>query len=171
MHRVRFCEPYAPPRADPEPAQRIVIWRDIQARKRGRHRHHRAGSGVSYQGIALCRHGLCARAAGSLNTGDLVKKLRAVRRQHETAEWLAQHSPPHCKAHASPCIGNGAPCYWRATPGETLGLHDQASRGKSQWTRACHSGKSIRFSPPSTMNAHGVYLAAGYRGQWAGSRG
>ena len=74
MHRVRLCEPVCPSNGlTLTPRQRIVIWRDIQARKRGvdtteieRLYHYRRRD--------LRATGLCAqRCPVGINTGDLVR--------------------------------------------------------------------------------------------------
>ena len=90
-----FCEPVCPSNGlTLTPRQRIVIWRDIQARKRAgvdtseiEHLYH-------YHGVETCAAtGLCAqRCPVGINTGDLVRKLRG-REAHKTgtANWLAEH--------------------------------------------------------------------------------
>ncbi|WP_449432596.1 FAD-binding and (Fe-S)-binding domain-containing protein [Pseudomonas putida] len=90
-----FCEPVCPSNGlTLTPRQRIVIWRDIQARKR-------AGIDTSeleriYQrhGLDTCAAtGLCAqRCPVGINTGDLVRKLRGSQAQSPAAaSWLAEH--------------------------------------------------------------------------------
>ncbi|WP_120995946.1 FAD-binding and (Fe-S)-binding domain-containing protein [Stutzerimonas urumqiensis] len=90
-----FCEPVCPSNGlTLTPRQRIVMWRDLQAR-------HRAGldttqleADYAYRGLETCAAtGLCAqRCPVGINTGDLVRKLRSTGadRTH-TANWLADH--------------------------------------------------------------------------------
>lgn len=90
-----FCEPVCPSKGlTLSPRQRIVMWRDIQAKKRAGVDTTALERDYQYQGIDTCAAtGLCAqRCPVGINTGELVKKLRAQAASHvKTAEWLAEH--------------------------------------------------------------------------------
>ncbi|MGN5595355.1 FAD-binding and (Fe-S)-binding domain-containing protein [Stutzerimonas nitrititolerans] len=90
-----FCEPVCPSNGlTLTPRQRIVIWRDIQARKRAGIDTTEIERLYHYHGVETCAAtGLCAqRCPVGINTGDLVRKLRG-REAHKTgtANWLAEH--------------------------------------------------------------------------------
>ncbi|WP_417521201.1 FAD-binding and (Fe-S)-binding domain-containing protein [Marinobacter sp.] len=90
-----FCEPVCPSHGlSLSPRQRIVIWRDIQAKKRMGVDTYELEKAYQYQGIDTCAAtGLCAqRCPVGINTGDLVRELRADQAQaHRRADWLAEH--------------------------------------------------------------------------------
>ncbi|MNF38426.1 putative FAD-linked oxidoreductase [compost metagenome] len=90
-----FCEPVCPSRGlTLTPRQRIVIWRDIQARKRAGIDTTELERAYHYHGLDTCAAtGLCAqRCPVGINTGDLVRKLRAREAGHAgAADWLAGH--------------------------------------------------------------------------------
>lgn len=90
-----FCEPVCPSNGlTLTPRQRIVIWRDIQARKRAGVDTTEIERLYHYHGVETCAAtGLCAqRCPVDINTGDLVRKLRG-REASKTgaANWLADH--------------------------------------------------------------------------------
>lgn len=90
-----FCEPVCPSEGlTLSPRQRIVIWRDIQAKKRAGKDTSELEAAYQYHGIDTCAAtGLCAqRCPVDINTGDLVRKLRAQKTGHHgTANWVADH--------------------------------------------------------------------------------
>jgi D-lactate dehydrogenase len=90
-----FCEPVCPSRGlTLSPRQRIVIWRDIQAKKRNGIDTTQLERDYRYQGIDTCAAtGLCAqRCPVNINTGELVKKLRSQQATHQkAATWLANN--------------------------------------------------------------------------------
>jgi len=90
-----FCEPVCPSKGlTLSPRQRIVMWRDIQARKRAGEDTSALERDYQYQGIDTCAAtGLCAqRCPVGINTGELVKKLRGQAAHHgKTADWLAEN--------------------------------------------------------------------------------
>ncbi len=90
-----FCEPVCPSRGlTLTPRQRIVIWRDIQAKKRAGIDTTELERAYRYHGLDTCAAtGLCAqRCPVGINTGDLVRQLRAASAGHAgTARWLAGH--------------------------------------------------------------------------------
>ncbi|MCU1731510.1 MULTISPECIES: FAD-binding and (Fe-S)-binding domain-containing protein [unclassified Pseudomonas] len=90
-----FCEPVCPSKGlTLSPRQRIVMWRDIQARKRAGEDTAALERDYQYQGIDTCAAtGLCAqRCPVGINTGELVKKLRGEVAHHgKTADWLAEN--------------------------------------------------------------------------------
>ncbi|MEH0740651.1 FAD-binding oxidoreductase [Vibrio cholerae] len=92
-----FCEPVCPSRTlTLSPRQRIVLYREIQHRKR-----HQLPSAneleqvFEHQGLDTCAAtGLCAdRCPVGINTGDLVKQLRSAKYHSFTpiARWTADH--------------------------------------------------------------------------------
>ena len=90
-----FCEPVCPSKGlTLTPRQRIVIWRDIQAKKRAGIDTRELEAAYQYQGIDSCAAtGLCAQNCPvGINTGDLVRQLRSTQAGHTgTANWLAEH--------------------------------------------------------------------------------
>lgn len=90
-----FCEPVCPSNGlTLTPRQRIVIWRDIQARKRAGVDTSELERLYHYHGVETCAAtGLCAqRCPVGINTGDLVRKLRSRdARKTGAANWLADH--------------------------------------------------------------------------------
>jgi len=90
-----FCEPVCPSNGlSLSPRQRIVIWRDIQAKKRAGVDTRELEEAYQYQGIDTCAAtGLCAqRCPVGINTGDLMRELRADKAHHNSrADWLAAH--------------------------------------------------------------------------------
>lgn len=90
-----FCEPVCPSRGlTLTPRQRIVIWRDIQARKRAGIDTRELEAAYQHHGLDSCAAtGLCAqRCPVGINTGDLVRQLRGQQAGHTaTATWLAGH--------------------------------------------------------------------------------
>ena len=90
-----FCEPVCPSKGlTLSPRQRIVMWRDIQARKRAGVDTTEIERLYHYHGVETCAAtGLCAqRCPVGINTGDLVRKLRGREANRTgTANWLAEH--------------------------------------------------------------------------------
>ena len=90
-----FCEPVCPSRGlTLTPRQRIVLWRDIQAKKRAGVDTTALERDYRYQGIDTCAAtGLCAqRCPVNINTGELIRKLRGREANKTgTANWLADH--------------------------------------------------------------------------------
>lgn len=90
-----FCEPVCPSNGlTLTPRQRIVMWRDLQARSRRGEDTRALYETYRYQGIDTCAAtGLCAqRCPVNINTGELVRKLRGQEARHgAAAEWLAEH--------------------------------------------------------------------------------
>lgn len=93
-----FCEPVCPSRTlTLSPRQRIVLYREIQRRGASGESSELASlqKVFEYQGLDTCAAtGLCAdRCPVGINTGELVKKLRASKYQKFTpiARWTAEH--------------------------------------------------------------------------------
>jgi D-lactate dehydrogenase len=90
-----FCEPVCPSKGlTLSPRQRIVIWRDIQAKKRAGIDTRELEAAYQYQGIDTCAAtGLCAqRCPVGINTGDLVRQLRARdANSPRSADWMANN--------------------------------------------------------------------------------
>ncbi|WP_027848131.1 FAD-binding and (Fe-S)-binding domain-containing protein [Marinospirillum minutulum] len=88
-----FCEPVCPAAGlTLSPRQRIVAWRAIQEQKRQGLDTTQLEKDFQYQGIDTCAAtGLCAqRCPVGINTGDLIRELRAKKARHsKTAEHLA----------------------------------------------------------------------------------
>ena len=164
-----FCEPVCPSKGlTLSPRQRIVMWRDIQAKKRAGIDTRELERDYQYQGIDTCAAtGLCAqRCPVGINTGELVKKLRGRAAQHvKTADWLAEHfhsalSGARLTLMAADTARKllGAPRLARIST--TL---SELSKGRiPQWTAAMPQPlKAMRFSPSShDTRPRVVYLAA-----------
>jgi len=164
-----FCEPVCPSKGlTLSPRQRIVIWRDIQAKKRAGIDTLELEKAYAYQGIDTCAAtGLCAqRCPVGINTGELVKKLRA-RSAHnvKTADWLGNHFTTTLQGarfmlHAA----NGARMLLGAPRlGKISAALTRASKGRVPlWTNAMpQPERPIRFSPPvNDARPRVVYLAA-----------
>ena len=162
-----FCEPVCPSKGlTLTPRQRIVIWRDIQARKRAGIDTRELEAAYHYQGVDTCAAtGLCSqRCPVGINTGDLVRKLRASAAHHAgTADWLAANFHRTLQgARLMLHLANGAR---RLLGAPLLGkaarvLHDKA--GLPLWTAAMpQAAQPIRLAAPSTdERPRVVYLAA-----------
>src|SRR5690554_6223990 len=89
-----FCEPVCPAHGlTLSPRQRIVAWRDIQDKQRNDIDTTELEARYQYHGVDTCAAtGLCAqRCPVGINTGDLVRELRAKQAQHpEIAQRLAR---------------------------------------------------------------------------------
>ncbi|WP_040265439.1 FAD-binding and (Fe-S)-binding domain-containing protein [Pseudomonas rhodesiae] len=164
-----FCEPVCASKGlTLSPRQRIVIWRDIQAKKRAGDDITELETAYHYQGIDTCAAtGLCAqRCPVGINTGDLVKKLRARNADRtKTAEWLATHFSTALQgARFTLHVANGARMLLGAPRLAKLSATaTRLSKGQiPQWTNAMpQPEKAIRFSPPVTdERPRVVYLAA-----------
>ncbi|WP_150278853.1 FAD-binding and (Fe-S)-binding domain-containing protein [Halopseudomonas salina] len=164
-----FCEPVCPSQGlTLSPRQRIVIWRDIQAKKRAGTDTSALERDYRYQGIDTCAAtGLCAqRCPVGINTGDLVRKLRAQQaKSPRAATWMADHFHTTVSAaRAMLYLASGA----RATLGapllaRTSAALTRASRGRvPQWTAAMpEPARRMRLpNPPSDSRPRVVYLEA-----------
>lgn len=164
-----FCEPVCPSKGlTLSPRQRIVIWRDIQAKKRNGEDTTALERNYQYQGIDTCAAtGLCAqRCPVGINTGELVKKLRSQHASHtKTANWLASHFKTallgtRFTLHAA----NGARMLLGAPRLEKLsaGLSKISAGRLPQWTPAMpQAEQAIRFTAPvDDPRPRVVYLAA-----------
>ncbi|MDL2183488.1 FAD-binding and (Fe-S)-binding domain-containing protein [Pseudomonas sp. ChxA] len=164
-----FCEPVCPSKGlTLSPRQRIVIWRDIQAKRRAGVDTTELEAAYHYQGIDTCAAtGLCAqRCPVGINTGDLVKKLRARDADRtKTADWLAGHFATAMQgARFTLHVANGARMLLGAPRLTKLSAKiTQLSKGQiPQWTNAMpQPEKAIRFSPAvEDERPRVVYLAA-----------
>ena len=164
-----FCEPVCPSKGlTLSPRQRIVIWRDIQAKKRAGVDTRELEKAYEYQGIDTCAAtGLCAqRCPVGINTGELVKKLRAREATHlKTADWLGTHFPTTLQgARFTLHVANGARMLLGAPRLTKLSATlTKASKGRVPlWTNAMpQPERAIRFSPPvKDARPRVVYLAA-----------
>lgn len=164
-----FCEPVCPSKGlTLSPRQRIVIWRDIQAKQRAGVDTTELEAAYHYQGIDTCAAtGLCAqRCPVGINTGDLVKKLRSRDADRtKTAEWLANHFATALQgARFTLHVANGARMLLGAPRLAKLSATvTRLSKGQvPQWTNAMpQPEKAIRFSPAVTdERPRVVYLAA-----------
>jgi len=164
-----FCEPVCPSKGlTLSPRQRIVIWRDIQAKKRAGIDTAELEAAYQYQGIDTCAAtGLCAqRCPVGINTGDLVKKLRSRDADRtKTADWLATHFATALQgARFTLHVANGARMLLGAPRLAKLSASvTKLSKGQiPQWTNAMpQPEKAIRFSPAvADERPRVVYLAA-----------
>jgi D-lactate dehydrogenase len=164
-----FCEPVCPAKGlTLSPRQRIVIWRDIQAKQRAGIDTTELEQAYQYQGIDTCAAtGLCAqRCPVGINTGDLVRKLRARDAHHPgTANWLAGHfANALAGTRLTLMAANGvrqllgAPRLAKASSV----LRSLSGNRLPQWTAAMpQAAQSIRLTAPSAdQRPRVVYLAA-----------
>nr|WP_314485718.1 FAD-binding and (Fe-S)-binding domain-containing protein [uncultured Pseudomonas sp.] len=164
-----FCEPVCPSKGlTLSPRQRIVIWRDIQAKKRAGVDTRELEEAYAYQGIDTCAAtGLCAqRCPVGINTGELVKKLRARDATHiKTADWLGNHFATTLQgARFTLHAANGARMLLGAPRlAKILSALTKASKGRVPlWTNAMpQPERAVRFTPPiDDARPRVVYLAA-----------
>lgn len=164
-----FCEPVCPSKdLTLSPRQRIVIWRDIQAKKRSGIDTSALETAYQYQGIDTCAAtGLCAqRCPVGINTGELVKKLRGrTATRKKTADWLASNFATALQgARFTLHVANGARMLLGAPRLTRLsGGLNRLSKGRvPQWTNAMpQPERPIRFSPAAAdERPRVVYLAA-----------
>lgn len=164
-----FCEPVCPSKGlTLSPRQRIVMWRDIQAKKRAGINTDELERVYQYQGIDTCAAtGLCAqRCPVGINTGELVKKLRRRTANHtKAADWLANHFDTALQgARFTLHVANGARMLLGAPRLAWLSAKiSKTSAGRvPQWTAAMpQPERAIRFSPASDdARPRVVYLAA-----------
>jgi D-lactate dehydrogenase len=165
-----FCEPVCPSHGlTLSPRQRIVVWRDIQARKRRGEDTTLLERDYQYQGLDTCAAtGLCAqRCPVGINTGELVKKLRGLSATHQRrADWLATHFAASLQgARLVLHVANGgrmllgAPLLAKASAALS-----KASKGRlPQWTAAMpQPERAIRMPAASVQDERPrvVYFAA-----------
>lgn len=164
-----FCEPVCPSKGlTLSPRQRIVMWRDIQAKKRAGVDTTELERDYQYQGIDTCAAtGLCAqRCPVGINTGELVKKLRGQAANHvRTADWLADHFHTALSgARLTLRVANGARRLLGAPRlGRISRALSNASQGRlPQWTPAMPQPlQAVQFNPASLdARPRVVYLAA-----------
>ncbi|WP_433885365.1 FAD-binding and (Fe-S)-binding domain-containing protein [Pseudomonas vranovensis] len=164
-----FCEPVCPSKGlTLSPRQRIVMWRDIQAKKRAGSDTRELERNYQYQGIDTCAAtGLCAqRCPVGINTGELVKKLRGQAAEHvKTADWLADNFHTALSgARLTLQAANGARRLLGAPRLSRLSASlSKISHGRvPQWTPAMPQPlKAVQFSPDSNdARPRVVYLAA-----------
>jgi D-lactate dehydrogenase len=164
-----FCEPVCPSNGlTLTPRQRIVIWRDIQAKKRAGIDTTELERDYHYQGIDTCAAtGLCSqRCPVGINTGELVKKLRSREAHHDkTATWLADHFKTALQvARLTLHAANGARMLLGAPRlAKISAALSKASSGRvPQWTPAMpQAEQAIRITPVvEDQRPRVVYLAA-----------
>ena len=164
-----FCEPVCPSKGlTLSPRQRIVIWRDIQAKKRAGIDTRELEAAYQYQGIDTCAAtGLCAqRCPVGINTGDLVRQLRARdANSPRSADWLANNFHRAMQgARVMLHVANGARMLMGAPLlSRTSAALSKASRGRvPQWTPAMPQPVQRLQLPKTNDDARPrvVYLAA-----------
>ncbi|WP_323114955.1 FAD-binding and (Fe-S)-binding domain-containing protein [Pseudomonas guariconensis] len=164
-----FCEPVCPSKGlTLSPRQRIVMWRDIQAKKRAGIDIRELLKTYQYQGIDTCAAtGLCAqRCPVGINTGELVKKLRGQAAEHgKAADWLAEHFTTALRGtRLTLAAANGARKLLGAPRlGRLSASLRKASHGRlPQWTPAMPQPvRAIDIGPASNdARPRVVYLAA-----------
>ncbi|POA28672.1 MULTISPECIES: FAD-binding and (Fe-S)-binding domain-containing protein [unclassified Pseudomonas] len=164
-----FCEPVCPSKGlTLSPRQRIVIWRDIQAKKRAGVDTSALEEAYQYQGLDTCAAtGLCAqRCPVGINTGELVKKLRShTATRTKTANWLEGNFATALQgARFTLHVANGARMLLGAPRLTKISAAlTRLSKGQiPQWTNAMpQPERAIRFSPTVTdERPRVVYLAA-----------
>ncbi|WP_338497637.1 FAD-binding and (Fe-S)-binding domain-containing protein [Pseudomonas sp. WP18] len=164
-----FCEPVCPSKdLTLSPRQRIVIWRDIQAKQRAGNDTSELEQAYQYQGIDTCAAtGLCAqRCPVGINTGELVKKLRSREATRtKTANWIEGNFATTLQGlRFTLHVANGARMLLGAPRLAKLSATvSRLSKGQvPQWTNAMpQPEKAIRFSPAvADERPRVVYLAA-----------
>ncbi len=164
-----FCEPVCPSKdLSLSPRQRIVIWRDIQAKQRTGIDTTELQQAYQYQGIDTCAAtGLCAqRCPVGINTGDLVRKLRGRDAHHlGTANWLAEHyATALAGTRLTLMAANGARQLLGAPrlAKVSSALRRLSGNRLPQWTTAMpQAAQALRLNAPSNdQRPRVVYLAA-----------
>ena len=165
-----FCEPVCPSNGlTLTPRQRIVIWRDIQARKRAGVDTTEIERLYHYHGVETCAAtGLCAqRCPVGINTGDLVRKLRGREANKTgTANWLAEHFATAVQGTRFMLhVANGAHLIMGTRNLAKLSATmTRASKGRvPQWTPATPQPLqrlNLPKAPPTDERPRVVYLAA-----------
>lgn len=155
-----FCEPVCPAKdLTLSPRQRIVIWRDIQAKKRAGHNVDQLMEQFQHYGIDTCAAtGLCSmRCPLEINTGALVKKLRAEAANHpKMANWLVNHFASGLKGVRFTLAVAAKGQAVLGTPmmeNITHGLRKLTGNRLPRWSSAMpEAAKPLRFVPPATDN-------------------
>jgi len=164
-----FCEPVCPSKGlTLSPRQRIVIWRDIQAKKRAGVDTSELEAAYHYQGIDTCAAtGLCAqRCPVGINIGELVKKLRGREATHgKRADWLATNFASTLQGvRFTLHVANGARMLLGAPRLARLSAAlTRISKGRiPQWSNAMpQPEQAVRLSPTThDERPRVVYLAA-----------
>ncbi|WP_445938016.1 FAD-binding and (Fe-S)-binding domain-containing protein [Pseudomonas sp.] len=164
-----FCEPVCPSKGlTLTPRQRIVIWRNIQAKKRAGIDTRELEAAYQYQGIDTCAAtGLCAqRCPVGINTGDLVRQLRGRDANNQrSADWLASNFRRAMQgARVMLHVANGARMIMGAPLlSRTSAAISKASQGRvPQWTPAMPQPLQRLQLPKANDDARPrvVYLAA-----------
>jgi D-lactate dehydrogenase len=164
-----FCEPVCPSKGlTLSPRQRIVIWRDIQAKQRSGIDTRELEAAYQYQGIDTCAAtGLCAqRCPVGINTGDLVRQLRGRdANSQRSADWLASNFRRAMQgARVMLHVANGARMLMGAPLlSRTSAALSKASQGRvPQWTPAMPQPLQRLQLPKANDDARPrvVYLAA-----------
>ncbi len=164
-----FCEPVCPSRGlTLTPRQRIVIWRDIQAKKRAGIDTTELERAYHYHGIDTCAAtGLCAqRCPVGINTGDLVRQLRAATADHpDTASWLARHFATALKGTRLTLTAADLARRLLGAPrlsSLSAGLRRLSGQRLPQWTNAMPQPVRLQLpaAPQATDRPRVVYLAA-----------
>ncbi len=165
-----FCEPVCPSNGlTLTPRQRIVVWRDIQAKKRAGIDTAELERLYDYHGVETCAAtGLCAqRCPVGINTGDLVRKLRGRHADNtRTADWLAEHFGTAVQgARFMLHVANGAHLMLGTRLlSKTSAAISKASKGRvPQWTPATPQPlQRLQLPKPAAADERPrvVYLAA-----------
>ncbi|MCH2340655.1 FAD-binding and (Fe-S)-binding domain-containing protein [Pseudomonas sp. NPDC047963] len=165
-----FCEPVCPSNGlTLTPRQRIVVWRDIQAKKRAGIDTSELEQLYDYQGVETCAAtGLCAqRCPVGINTGDLVRKLRGRNADNtRAATWLAEHFRTAVQgARFMLHVANGAHLLMGTRLlSKTSAALTNASKGRvPQWSSATPQPLQRLHLPkpsPQDQRPRVVYLAA-----------
>ena len=165
-----FCEPVCPSNGlTLTPRQRIVVWRDIQAKKRAGIDTAELERLYDYHGVDTCAAtGLCAqRCPVGINTGDLVRKLRGRNADNtRAADWLAGHFSTAVQgARFMLHVANGAHLMMGTRLlSKTSAAISKASHGRvPQWTPATPQPLQrlhLPNPPAGDQRPRVVYLAA-----------
>lgn len=164
-----FCEPVCPSNGlTLTPRQRIVVWRDIQAKKRAGIDTTELERLYDYRGVETCAAtGLCAqRCPVGINTGDLVRNLRGRHADNpRAANWLADHFGMAVQGTRFMLhVANGAHLMMGTRLlSKTSAAISRASKSRvPQWTPAMPQPlQQLKLTPaPADERPRVVYLAA-----------
>lgn len=154
-----FCEPVCPSKnLTLSPRQRIVMWRDIQAKKRSGQDIAELMKRYQYYGIDTCAAtGLCSiRCPLDINTGGLIKQLRVNGAIHSTsANWIRDHFATALKGARFTFFVAATAQKILGTPimgNITHGLRKLSFNHVPRWSPAMPSaGQPLRFVPNPTL--------------------
>ncbi len=161
-----FCEPVCPSKGlTLTPRQRIVLYREIERRKRNNEPSAQLEQTYQYQGIDTCAAtGLCAdRCPVNINTGQLIKQLRSDRNQRfePIAKWSAKHFSATSKLVKSSLVVNGIAAHLvgeKSMSKAVNGLRKLSKQRSPQWLKEMpmSANKQWQVQPPAPQYPHQI---------------